>query len=64
MTRATILCLAILPLLTVAGCQKRSTEVPDEQADADFAPPEDFAPDEEMTEEEEKAPNLEKRRPS
>ena len=63
MTRATLL-FAILPLLTVAGCEKRSTEVPDEQADVDNAPAEDFAPDEEMTEDEEQAPNLQKRRPS
>jgi hypothetical protein len=64
MTRASILAVAILPLLTVAGCEKRSSNVPDEQADADNAPAEDFAPDEEDLEEEERAPNLGKRRPS
>ena len=64
MTRATIVGLAILPLLTLGGCQKQSTKVPDEQAEVDNAPAEDFAPDEESTEDEEQAPNLSKRRPS
>ena len=64
MTRATILCFAVLPLLTASGCEKKSSNVPDEQAEVDNAPDEDFSPDEESTEDEEQAPNLQKRRPS
>jgi len=58
MTRASILSLAMLSLLTVSGCEKQSTRTPDE---SDGAPEEDFAPDEEDIEEEEQAPNLSKR---
>ena len=64
MTRATILCFATLSLLTASGCEKTSSNVPDEQAEVDNAPDEDFSPDEEDVESVEQAPNLEKRRPS
>lgn len=70
MTRVSVLGLASL-LLALPGCQKKSTKVPDEVADADAeagdnapAEEEDFAPSEEVgggTEEEEEAPNLGKR---